>query len=454
MNKCLTFYEYDGFERESGEITDRLDLSGLSSSECQSLEWLSRNYSISGNLFDISQSTIRARQFIGTVSLGNKSIQILPKLLRAKGLPEKERILKNLLVMLEYAHEIEEVDMGTFRLAESAGNFIEVYIHTFAKRLVQLLRRHPPKNYVNVIENTCFLKGRILFPENVRKNLVHQERVICEFDEFTEDNLINQAFRSVVSNLINVSSVPENRKLLQRASQLLEGVQQKVITYSDVRNLQIPKKDKALSSVFSLAKMFIRYTQPELYRGQQSSIAILIDMNELFEDFIFQLISKNRDAIGIKDVFFQKGQRLVSGLRNIGETAFTEKNMFNTYQDIVVEFENGKRLTIDTKYKLIGDGGKAHFGISNADVYQILTYRELNGGSDVMLLYPRNEEDIRKEFRVTTERDVRFSVLTVNLGNDMRSQLGTLVQELRDAFVGLGLHTVDNVPDSLSQPIL
>jgi len=189
--------------------------------------------------------------------------------------------------------------------------------------------------------------------------------------------------------------------------------------------------------------MFLKNFQTEIFRGTTESVGVLLDMNELFEDFVFRVLCNNKDKLLLKTVAFQKGRRLVRGVRKIGQASFDRKMMFDTYQDIVVEFKSGKKLIIDTKYKILNTKGH-HFGIVQSDVYQVLAYRELHTGqteSAVLLIYPEGPEALRQEFLINSENNVRFAAATINLKTDLRENLADTVNQFRELFTGLQLYT-------------
>lgn len=445
MRKKITFYEFDGFDDGSGSTTDSIELSGLSAAELRYLDWFSEKNSRGAPVFQISNRSIRARQFVGTVCIGNKELQVLPKLLRSRANPERNKqILRNLFFMMEYVNQLSGIDSGVHKLAENNGSFVEAYIQIFANRLIHLLQRTPPKGYVKRKENLNCVRGKIQIKENLRYNSINQSCLFCEFDEFTLDNSFNQTFKFVASTLLRIASVIDTKKALLRAVSLLSDVETRAVSYDSVRNIVVPERSKELDAVFGMAKMFLRYLSVDIYSGRANAVAILIDMNGLFEDFIFHLLNRSRSALGIKEVHFQKGRRLVQGVREIGKPEFESRSLFDTFQDIVLDFESGSRLVIDTKYKHVSRSN-SHYGILNADVYQLLAYRELNScekDAAVALIYPENEEKLRLEFRIDSENNICFSAATIDLGRDLRDGVGPLVEEFKQIFAGLGLQTI------------
>ena len=223
MKRNLVFYEYEGFETEDG-ISDSLSESELSAQELNCLEWLGRSFGSTNGLFQISRSAIRANHYVGAVSIGSKQLQIFPKLLRRKDDTSKSALLRTLMLMLEYVHEIEHLDLGAASLADSTGSFIEIYIRVFADRLVRLVRTNPPRQYVSQDENLVTIRGRIKFTQDVRHNSFNRARKFCEYDEFTGDNIVSQTLKYVASSLARLTTIPETHKRLNWALQVLGDV--------------------------------------------------------------------------------------------------------------------------------------------------------------------------------------------------------------------------------------
>jgi 5-methylcytosine-specific restriction endonuclease McrBC regulatory subunit McrC len=163
-------------------------------------------------------------------------------------------------------------------------------------------------------------------------------------------------------------------------------------------------------------------------------------MSELFEEYIFEFIRRNKERFGISKVESQRGKRLIDGVYEIHENGEEHKikdTMMNTFTDIVITFEkNGKEITksliVDTKYKLLNDDGANHFNIKNTDVYQVMTYKLLhsteNTDVDVALLYPRNKKDHKMRLSVAGKDNVY--IYTVNLHKDLRSDNESVFEDL------------------------
>lgn len=65
--------------------------------------------------------------------------------------------------------------------------------------------------------------------------------------------------------------------------------------------------------------------------------------------------------------------------------------------DIVVTFEDGHQIIMDTKWKQLINDERKNYGISQADMYQMFAYSKKYNTPDIWLLYPKTEEMIFHE---------------------------------------------------------
>lgn len=438
----VVFHEYAGFTRSDGHYTEEISDLGLDPASLRALQNLSATLFPRKPIFDISPTKIRAKSLVGVIDINGKQIEILPKLL--SGQEGNEQILRNLMFMLSYTSALDVQDSGTAAISNDFGSFIEAYISIFASRLNRLLTRSGvPKRYEERQENLERVRGKISFARNSIVNAVDQSRVVCEFSEFTEDNPISRAFKFVAVALERKTINDEAKRKLQRCVGLLEGVGNGFVEPESLERTASGRRDQEFLALVQLTKLFLKRLRPEFGKaGQRRVFALLFDMNELFEQFIFEVLRRNSSRLKI-EVRAQKKKRLVTAERDLlGETEWVDRSLFDTYTDIEVRsLEHGATMILDTKYKIVGSG--AHYGIGNPDAYQVLAYKQIHTVAGacpaVGLLYPKYENNLWKEFRVNGGEQTFFSA-TVDLSRSFQTDFSALVDELTKLVqVGLGL---------------
>ncbi len=429
----IVFHEYSGFRKEDGKESTLLSDLGLSPHEEQILQSISIDGRSKNRVFEFSPNTIRARNVVGVILIGDLQIEIHPKLL-AKSSSGTTSILQNLMFMLSYAHQLDIEDSGIANLSRDFGSFIEAYIAIFSERLIRLLvKTGIPKRYEDRADNLSVIRGRINFARNSVINVVNRAKVYCEYTEFTEENVISRAFKYVAVGLKKICQSLESQRKLRMCLALLDGVTPAFVEPEVLERATFGRRDPNFSALIQLTKMFLGKLRPQFGRISQNKVfALLFDMNQLFEQFIYEVLRRHSSDLNI-DVKAQARKRLVTAERSFLETSdWIDRDLFDTYTDIeVISRKTGAKVILDTKYKIVGT--TPHYGIDNSDVYQILAYRQIHASGvevpNVGLLYPRFESDLRKEFKVNGA-GATFFAATVDLSRDFRTSMSELVGEL------------------------
>lgn len=171
--------------------------------------------------------------------------------------------------------------------------------------------------------------------------------------------------------------------------------------------------------------MFLEHSSIDMSQNKMQNIALLWDMNQLFEEFVFEVIAR-KSVVKDINVTYQKGRKL---LRN-----GTLKQR-NTFVDIFIERGKEKeKIVVDTKYKLLEDLNS----VSNADVFQVSTYCLLHDANKAVLIYPQwNEKiNISQCFLNTSDSAKQYAInfKTINLQKDLQKYLSEVEKELFDAI--------------------
>lgn len=429
----IIFHEYAGFRRSNGLYSQSLADLEISSSDIKLLRGVSDSLIPGKRIFDIDSESIKARSYVGVMNVGGTNLEIHPKLL-SRDDSNTVGILRNLMFMLSYTHQLDVEDSGIANLSKDFGNFSEAYIAIFAERLSRFLARSgTPKRYEDYSENLTAVRGKINFSRNAARNAIDRARIFCDYSEFSENNIISRAFKYVSVGLERLTGNFTTQRKLHRCVGLLESAETVFVEPALLDRATYGRRDPNFIALIQLTKMFLSHLRPQIGRTSTNSVfAILFDMNELFEQFVFEVLKQRASSLKIQ-VRAQSKKRLVTAERNFLDGGiWQQRSLFDTYTDIeVTSLESGKRIILDTKYKLIGDG--AHYGVGNADVYQILAYKQIHScGSEspkIGLLYPQHVAAISREFQVNGDGPT-FFVTTLNLSHDLSSDMESFVREL------------------------
>lgn len=368
---------------------------------------------------------IKSSHYVGVIKYKNIQFEILPKLLGKADNRDniRKQILKNLLYMLSYTKQLDIKDNEVANITSCPNPFIETLIRVFADRLFDALKRFVPKNYEVCEENTSAFKGKLKIAENLRYNLANKARFFCEFDSFTEDTALNQLFLYVATRLQSVSQDAYNKKILKFIINVYSDISFKCFTEHDLKRIRLNRSQQVFAQPFNLAKMFLEHSSVDMSKHQFDNIALIWDMNILFEEFVFEFLKRNRESLDIYDVKYQKGHRLLKSKDN-------QHYYANTFVDMFVIKEKGQSgIVLDTKYKV----KSANLGdFDNADIFQVVTYCKLHDSNNAVLLYPATDYTTRGDHAYTLNTDkvtdeVQIKTAQINLQQDLKSSHDNLI---------------------------
>lgn len=368
----------------------------------------------------VTHNGIETTSWVGVIKYKNTHFQILPKLICNNG--DKENILKNLIFMLSYTKKLDIKTSNEARLSTAKNPFIEILIREYAKSLFECLKRLTPKKYVREENNLNYLRGKIKFSENIRNNSSNRAKFYCEYDEFSENNILNQLFLFVSTCLYNISNDSYNKKILKFIINYYSDIQLVRFDKFKAEKIKLYRNQELFKKPFNLAKMFIEKTSVDLSKNKFENITLIWDMNKLFEEFVFEIMKKHEAEFGCK-LTAQRRKKLL-----VGDTSKKR----NTFVDILIEKNDGEKIILDTKYKKFASSDD----FSNADVFQVSTYCLLHNTNHAILLYPRYDEEnpIILNYCLNTEdKNYKINFRTVNLKYDnLKKELESIKNEIKE----------------------
>lgn len=170
------------------------------------------------------------KHYVGFISTPKLQPQILPKIfhdLSACGTPDQEVEFSAQLLMrlLHYSGFLSVRELPSPQLMQRLDyeQFLKLYV------------RHVHRSYEDKEDILQFIKGKILFQPSLRQNYGLRHAHMVTYQEFTEDTLLNQIFKTVMLIIGQKTKSADNQKKLARALIYLEDVSRIKLT-SEVFN--------------------------------------------------------------------------------------------------------------------------------------------------------------------------------------------------------------------------
>lgn len=142
--------------------------------------------------------------------------------------------------------------------------------------------------------------------------------------------------------------------------------------------LTLDRKTKSYQKALEIARLFLMQYHPDLSRGRDHVLALMFDMNVLWEKFVFVSLKKN----GLK-VFAQNSKSFWNPTNGPRRTI---------RPDIRIEIGD-QTFICDTKWKVLKDNRP-----SMEDIRQMYAYHQYFNANKVALIYPGNMESFSGKY--------------------------------------------------------
>lgn len=326
-----------------------------------------------GNIyFEGVRNGVKFKNYVGVVQVGNVTIEILPKADKTTfSDTERNQWHDVLLLMLKRCKKIKLDSVSEASLKKRYHSLLDLYFEIYIQEVNQLLNQGLIKKYRRTSGNVLALKGQINFAKNIQKNLVHKERFYTTHETYDYKHLINQILLRALSVLKLISTNTSLLDSIERLKARFPDIEEIEITNTDFSKIFLNRKATKYEEAIKIAKMIILNFSPDIKGGGENMLALLFDMNKLWEEYVYRMLRKV-DQKGLK-VSFQNRDK------------FWENKYIKP--DLVLEKTSpeGKKETfiIDTKWKII-DPGKP----GDNDLKQMYAYNMYWGSTKSLLLYP------------------------------------------------------------------
>lgn len=313
---------------------------------------------------------IQFNSYVGVIQVGKLTIEILPKADRNDN-PDTNIWKGVLLDMLRVCNELKVENTSESNLRIRNNSILDLYYEMYLNEIEKLINKGLIKKYRRNRSNQTALKGKLLFSQNIQKNAVHQEYFFCEHSVYDRNHLIHQILLRALIILDNlVSSYLKDR--INRLSLHFEDINKVNISKSHFDKLITNRKNLHYDKALKIAKMIILNYSPSLNSGSNNMIALLFDMNKLWEEFIYRTLLKNVSEE--YEISYQNSEY------------FWEQKTIRP--DIVISTKN-ETYVIDTKWKIV-----ENYDPSDNDLKQMFTYNLHWKAEKSILLYPKiNQKD-------------------------------------------------------------
>lgn len=369
-----------------------------------------------GAYFDVLHNGLKFKQFVGVLQVDGLLVHIHPK---ADKDDEDSKWKGVLLQMLKACGKVKAETAGNAQLKKQNINLLEVYFEYYLQELERLIHNGLVKKYSKETSNVKALKGKLEFAGNIRKNLVHKERFYTTHQVYNTDHKLHQVLRhalEIVSQFTRATVLNDKCRRVQLAFPDVTSINP---TSQLIESIKIDRKTAPYERALELAKFIILNYSPDINRGQQKMIALLFNMNVLWEEYVLKMLKKyaRENPDEGYTVHGQESKRFYGSYRTIRP-------------DIVLR-KNGEVFIVDTKWKRPNNKSA-----SIEDLRQMYAYGRFWDSDKLMLLYPGNPHDsgyqnYPNEFDENRDHQCKLALVSVlNDDGELDESVGEKVIDL------------------------
>ena len=376
---------------------------------------------------------IKVQNYVGVVLLSDGTqIEVLPKIeLGNDEEYDESQTRRVFLSMLQCMDEDLFKTLDVANLDTAKTPLFEVFISIFLDYVRQLAKKGLKSNYIYTEENLSTFKGKLLVAQNIRQNLVHQERFYVCFDEFKLNRPENRIIKSTLLFLNRKSKLQKNVAEIRKLLMNFELVDPSVNIDSDFSKVSIDRNTKDYTTILSWARIFLQRKNFSTFSGQTSAQSILFPMEKVYESFV---------AKKLKKVINQKEEwsEWILKIQASGKNLFDEPQKFKLKPDLLLSNAE-TAIVLDTKWKRLINIPQKNFGISQADMYQMFAYGHKFCSSNIWLLYPQNRElseshTARISFKsqqTESSREINVSIFFIDV-SQIENSLSNLLINIKE----------------------
>ena len=345
---------------------------------------------------------IQARNYVGVLQTkGGLTIEILPKITDKTKSDNRSRAV--FIKMLKTLKNFPFKSSNLANLKTQNLPLLEIFISMFLCELETLVKKGIKSDYITLEDNLKFLKGKLNINEQIKRNSIHKERFYVEYSEFLKDIKINQIIKTTLKFLYKKSNSSKNQQKIRELLFIFDDVSRCSDYKNFFTNYAVNRQVKHYEQALLWCKIFLLGDSFTPHKGDDLAIALLFDMNTLFESYVGNFIKKK-----LPDVILQhRGKYLIEEPRRD----------FGLEPDIFLE---GKFIA-DTKWKIIrqdNNEGEKKNKISQADLYQLYAYGKKYECDKLYLIYPKIDGAKQEPMNFKYDDKMQLEILYFDLEND------------------------------------
>jgi 5-methylcytosine-specific restriction enzyme subunit McrC len=304
---------------------------------------------------------------------------------------DKGILIKNIYYMLTYAFQSLRQSSFDEIAAEDFENIYDMFAAILSKGVATQLKKGLYREYIQKSEELSVLRGKLNLQGTIKNKIQHKEKLACDYDELSENNMLNQILKTTMLVLVRQGDVkPEHKALLKKNLVFFDGVD--AIAPSLIRwdKIRYQRNNQSYRMLLNVCYLVLDGLLLSTEAGT-IKLATFLDeraMHSLYEKFILEYYRYHHPE-------YKANPDTIPWDIDDGVIEFLPTMV----TDITLKY-GGKTLIIDAKYYAHTMQNQYDVSsIHSGNLYQIFAYvknldKDSTGNVAGMLLYAKTQEQI------------------------------------------------------------
>ena len=309
-------------------------------------------------------------------------------------------------------------------------DLVEAMIQMFHAAVRQATRRGLLHDYRTREDTLNVVRGRIRIEEQLRRRFGIPVPIEVRYDEFTPDIEANRLLKAAVRHLAWLPQrSPVSRRLLSTMRAVFVNVSDVEYQPTHLPDVPVNPLNVHYQPALALARLILTSGTVELAVGNVESASFLINMNQVFEDFV---VVGLREALRLTPYEFPQGTH--------DRRLWLDTNRRVRLEPDISWWEDNRCVFVgDAKYKRT----TVH-GAQNHDIYQVLAYAVAAGLPSALLIYAHGEDNPMTYDIQAADKRIEVAVL------DLRGETDALLKRVKRLVWKVRQHKAESPAASLA----
>lgn len=338
--------------------------------------------------------------------------------------------------MLSYAFQVLNQSNYESVAAEEFDNAQDLFAAILAKGVAKQLKQGLYREYVTQHEVLSVMRGKLDMSQTIRQRIQHSQKLACEFDELSENNLFNQILKTTMHYLVKDSGVSAVHKAaLNKLLLFFDGIS--LLEPSTIKwgQLHYQRNNKNYEMLLNVCYFVLNGMLQTTEEGQYKMAAFSDEhMERLYEKFILEYYRKHHTYLSevtaariLWNLQGERDERMIRFLPVMQTDIFLRKG--------------NKILILDAKYySRTMQKNYDKYTLHSNNLYQIFSYvknQDKNNTGNVagILLYAKTQEEITPDCMFNMSGN-QIGAKTLDLNRDFK-WIALQLDNIAEQFFGV-----------------